>query len=63
MKDYYNVLELEKKANQEEINWAYSRLALKHHPKRNPPEDFIYNNYKFAEIAEAFEVLSNCRFL
>lgn len=63
MKDYYNTLELERNASQEEIAWAYSRLALKFHPKRNEQKDFTYNNYKFAEIAEAYEVLSTCKII
>ena len=62
MKNYYETLELEKSCSQEEISWAYSRLALKYHPKRNEAKDFTYNNFKFAEIAEAFEVLSNYEF-
>jgi DnaJ-class molecular chaperone len=59
MKDYYKILELEKKASQEEISWAYSRLSLKHHPKKNNQKDIIYNNYIFSEIAEAYQALSN----
>lgn len=59
MLDYYEILELEKKASQEEIAWAYSRLALKYHPKKNEQKEYIYNNMKFSQIAEAFEVLSN----
>lgn len=61
MKSYYEILELESNATQEEISWAFSRLSLKYHPKRNEKKDFIYNNFKFSEIAEAYEVLSNCK--
>ena len=35
MKNYYEILEIEKNSSQEEISWAYSRLALKFHPKKN----------------------------
>lgn len=57
--NYYNILELEKSANNEEIFNAYRRLALKYHPKRNASKDFAVNNYQFHLIAEAFTVLSN----
>ena len=61
MKNYYEILDLEKDATQEQISWAYSRLALKYHPKRNEQKDFIYNNHQFSRIAEAYEVLSTCK--
>jgi DnaJ-class molecular chaperone len=61
MKNYYEFLEIEKNSSQEEISWAYSRLALKFHPKKNEQKDFIFNNFKFAQIAEAYEVLANCK--
>lgn len=59
MLNYYEILELEKNASQEEIAWNYSRLSLKFHPKKNEQKDLVYNNVKFSQIAEAFEVLSN----
>lgn len=63
MKNYYEILELELNANQEEIAWAYNRLSLKYHPKKNPKDDLIYNNHKFSLIAEAYEVLSTGKYL
>ena len=67
MADYYNILEIKRTATNEEIAQAYSypiytkfryrRLALKHHPQRNK-SDIAASTYKFTQIAEAYEVLS-----
>ncbi|MDH4106271.1 MAG: DnaJ domain-containing protein, partial [Gammaproteobacteria bacterium] len=35
-RDYYQVLELTRSASEAEIKKAYRRLAMKHHPDRNP---------------------------
>lgn len=59
-RDYYEILELTRKCSQEDIANAYRRLALKYHPKRNDSKDFATNNSSFNEIAEAYEVLSDC---
>lgn len=56
--DYYNVLELEKSASQEEIKKAYKKLAVKWHPDKNP-DNQKEAEIKFKEISEANEVLSN----
>lgn len=57
MKNYYEVLEVEKNASQEDIKKAYRKLALKYHPDRtaNDPE----SAKKFQEIKEAYETLSD----
>jgi len=56
-RDYYEVLSVERTADGEEIKRAYRRLAMKHHPDRNPgnPEA----EAAFKECAEAYEVLSD----
>ena len=42
-RDYYEVLGVEKSADAKQIKKAYKRLAMKHHPDRNPnnKEEFI----------------------
>ncbi|MFN7683334.1 MAG: DnaJ C-terminal domain-containing protein [Planctomyces sp.] len=56
-RDYYDVLEVPRGASQEELRKAYKKLARKHHPDSNnqDPE----SAKKFAEITEAWDVLSD----
>lgn len=56
-RDYYEVLEISKSANSDEIKKAYRKLAIKYHPDKNP--DNPVAEEKFKEAAEAYEVLSN----
>jgi curved DNA-binding protein CbpA len=57
VKDYYSILELQPSATQPEIKKAYRRLAQQFHPDKtnNNP----YAAVQFAEIKEAYEVLTN----
>lgn len=55
-KDYYQIFGLNEKASEEDIKKAYRRLALKHHPDRNP-DDKIGAADRFKEISEAYGVL------
>lgn len=52
---YYEVLEVSREASEDEIKRAYRRLALLHHPDRNP--DNPEAEHKFKEAAEAYDVL------
>jgi molecular chaperone DnaJ len=58
-RDYYEVLELSRTATEAEIKKAYRRLAMKHHPDRNPDDDG--SEGKFKEAKEAYEVLSDAQ--
>ncbi len=56
-KDYYKILGVDKKASEEDIKKAYRKLAMKHHPDRNPGNKSAED--KFKEINEAYEVLGD----
>jgi len=57
-RDYYEILGVNKAAEQDEIKKAYRRLAREHHPdvSKDPKE---VAEEKFKEISEAYEVLSD----
>jgi curved DNA-binding protein len=56
-KDYYKILEIDKKASKEDIKKQYKKLARKYHPDVNPGNKEAEE--KFKAINEANEVLSN----
>lgn len=56
-RDYYEILEVPKSANPDEIKKAYRKAALKYHPDRNPNNKEAEELFK--EAAEAYEVLSD----
>jgi molecular chaperone DnaJ len=56
-RDYYEVLGVGKDAGDADIKGAYRKLALKHHPDRNP--DDPQAEEKFKEASEAYSVLSD----
>ena len=58
LKDYYSILGVNKDASAEDIKKAFRRLALLHHPDRNP-KSIKEAEAKFKEINEAYEVLSD----
>jgi len=57
VKDYYDILGLEKGASADDIKKAYRKLARKHHPDLNPGDKA--SEEKFKEISEAYAVLSD----
>ncbi len=56
-RDYYDVLGVDKGADEKTIKKAYRKLALQFHPDKNPGNDEA--EAKFKEAAEAYDVLSN----
>ena len=58
-RDYYTVLGLPRDASEEDIKKSYRKLAMKHHPDRNPDDKSAED--KFKEAKEAYEVLCDAR--
>ncbi len=56
MKDYYEVLGVERGASADDIKKAYRRLAHKYHPDRAGGDE-----KKFKEINEAYQILSDAQ--
>lgn len=56
-RDYYDVLGVERGADEKEIKKAYRRMAMKFHPDRNPGD--AESEAKFKELSEAYEVLAD----
>ena len=56
-RDYYEVLGVGRDAPEADLKKAYRRLAMKHHPDRNP--DDAEAGEKFKEAKEAYEVLTD----
>ncbi len=58
-RDYYEILEITKTATEVEIKAAYRKLAIKHHPDKNPGDHTAEE--KFKEAAEAYSILSDAQ--
>jgi molecular chaperone DnaJ len=58
-RDYYTVLGVNRDAGDDEIKKAYRKLAMKHHPDRNP--DNKQAEEAFKEAKEAYEVLTDAK--
>ena len=56
-RDYYEILGVDKTADENQIKKAYWKLAKKYHPDVNPDDKEAEN--KFKEANEAYEVLSD----
>ncbi len=58
-RDYYEVLGVGRNATDQEIKAAYRKLALQHHPDRNPEHADAEDRFK--EASEAYSVLSDAQ--
>jgi molecular chaperone DnaJ len=58
-KDYYELLGVHRNATDAELKRAYRRLALEHHPDKNPGNKAAED--KFKEVNEAYAVLSDAQ--
>src|SRR3546814_15709329 len=56
-RDFYEVLGVARTATEIELKTAYRRLAMKHHPDRNPGDKASEEAFK--EAKQAYEVLSD----
>jgi molecular chaperone DnaJ len=58
-RDYYEVLGVERQATDQQIKSAYRKLAMQHHPDRNPGNHQAEELFK--EAAEAYAVLADAQ--
>ena len=58
-RDYYEILNVTRSANDQEIKSAYRKLAMQYHPDRNPGNQEAEE--KFKQAAEAYSVLGDAQ--
>ena len=56
-RDFYEVLGVDRNADDKKIKTAYRKLAKKYHPDMNPNDENAKK--KFEEVGEAYAVLSD----
>ena len=56
-RDYYEILGVGKTASDADLKSAYRKLAIKHHPDKNPGDHTAED--KFKEAAEAYAILAD----
>src|SRR6266576_590653 len=54
---YYDVLGVAREASDADLKAAFRKLAMKHHPDRNPGDNDC--EHRFKEVNEAYEVLKH----
>ena len=58
-RDYYEVLEIDRNASEQEIKRAYRKQAVKYHPDKNAGNKAAEENFK--EAAEAYSILGDAQ--
>ena len=56
-RDFYEILQVERTATDAELKAAYRKLAMLHHPDRNPGDTEC--EHRFKELNEAYDVLKD----
>ena len=56
-KDYYEILNINKKCSEDDIKKAYRKKSMETHPDRNPNDPEA--NSKFQEVSTAYDILSD----
>ena len=56
-RDYYEILGVSRTATEVELKSSFRKLAMQHHPDKNPGD--VQAEIKFKEINEAYQVLSD----
>src|SRR5438874_6019463 len=56
-RDYYEVLGVARGASEADLKAAFRKLAMKHHPDRNPGDKGC--EHRFKEINEAYDILKD----
>ncbi|PSC03325.1 molecular chaperone DnaJ [Alsobacter soli] len=57
--DYYELLQVSRTATETELKSSFRKLAMKHHPDRNPGDKAA--EARFKELNEAYQVLSDAQ--
>ena len=56
---YYDILGVDKNADDNQLKKAYRKLAMKFHPDKSTPENKEENETKFKEISSAYDILKD----
>ena len=56
-RDYYEVLGVQRGASEADMKAAYRKLAMQHHPDRNPGDKDC--EHRFKELNEAYDILKD----